>query len=320
MVADNDLLLPAGHGFRALNARELRERDHLRDLLLVWERPRRRGDRRYVMGVDVADGLGLDRSVIEVARMGTIEEPAEQVAQYVSDQISPPGLAYIVQAIGNWYTDPDGVPACAMIECNNHGLSTQDTLQLHLGYTHFYRWEYLDADTPESRFSRKIGWYTTDRTRPIILDKFRTALCTVDPITGLRDYVTHSSMLHEELQDFQTNGALWEAEAAAGAHDDCIMAAAIAHYGCWRLQAGETEPMDDRRRRASEQQARLAAEAVRQGRVLDKADWRNTPTTADEMASYVGDEPEDLDQQLFDPRQLPERDVARLLDSRFGRG
>ncbi len=304
MLVDDGLLLPKGYGFRRMPLVELRERTNLFDTLLIWEGPRRHGPRRYVIAVDVSDGLGQDRSVIEVARMGTIEEPAEQVAQYVSDQIAPMALAYVIQAIGQYYVDEDGVEALVAIECNNHGLSTQDTLQLHLGYQHWYRWEFYDAADPAARFSNKIGWLTTTRTRPLLLDKFKSALTTIDPITGLPDYVTHSPLLHDELRDFQTQGALWEAEAARGAHDDCVMASAIANYVCWRLQAGETEPVEERRRRRSEESARIAAAADASTRT--PPDWRNTPCTAEEMQALAGQdgEVEDLDHQLADPRGI----------------
>lgn len=298
------LLLPKGYGLRRLTLPELRERATLFDCLLVWELPRSRGPRRYVIGVDVADGIGKDRSVIDVQRLGTIDEPAEQVAQYVSDQVSPVALAYIVQTIGQWYQDEDHIEALVAIENNNHGLSTQDTLQLHLGYQHFYRWEYYDAADPASRFSTKIGWSTTPRTRPILLDKFHTALTTLDPITHLPDLLTHSPILHEELKDFQTEGALWEAEAARGAHDDCVMASAITYYVGWRLAAGEHEPLEDRRRRRSEQQALLLKSST--SATLTR-DFRNTPATADDQSSALGKpvdsaDADDDEELLYDPR------------------
>lgn len=296
----DEILLPKGYGFRRVTLEELRERDSLFDTLLIWEPPRRRGTRRYVIGVDVADGLGQDRSVIEVARMGTIEEPTEQVAQYVSDQIAPMALAYVIQAIGQYYTDQDSVEALVAIECNSHGLSTQDTLQLHLGYQHFYRWEYYDEADPSRRYSTKIGWVTNARTRPLLLDKFHSAITTLDPVTHTPDYLTHSPILHDELHDFQTQGALWEAEAARGAHDDCVMAAAIANYVTWRLQAGEVEPLEERRRHRSEQHARILAASQQ----VTKPDWRNTPWTAEEMKALEGvhELDEDLEALAFDPR------------------
>lgn len=275
------LILPEGYGFSAISPAELREQGTFFNQLHVWEPPRRRGSRAYVIGVDVSDGLGLDRSAIEVIRTGTLDDPAEQVAEYVTDRTSPMDLAPIIFAIGMWYRDADGVEAVVAVECNNHGLSTQDTLQLHLGYTHFYRWEYYDAADPAGRFSTKIGWVTTPRTRPLLLDKFHTALTTLDPVTHLPDLITHSPLLHDELKDFQTQGALWEAAAARGAHDDCVMATAIGNYVAWRLQAGETEPLDARRRRRSEQlqiQA-AAAETIR-------PDYRNTPMGTDEVDAW----------------------------------
>jgi len=291
------LILPAGYGFRPVRVEEVRA--SILDMLTIWEPPRRRGKHQYVIGADVSDGLGLDRSSIEVIRCATIEEPAEQVAEYVSDQMLPVGLAYTIQTIGEYYKDHDQVEALAAIECNNHGLATQDTLQLHLGYSNFYIWEYYDAADPGRRYSTKIGWLTTTRTRPLLLSKLHAALTTIDPITGLPDLVTHSPILHDELKDFQTEGALADAAAARGAHDDCVMATAIGYYCAYRQQAGEMEPLDERRRRRSEQAAQLAAANVH----APKPDWRNTPATADDASALIGMDGEDVDEQVYDPRR-----------------
>lgn len=290
--------LPQGFGFRRLTLPELQVREDLLGTLQIWEFPRKRGPRRYILGVDVADGIGKDRSVVAVHRMGTIEEPEEQVALYVSDLIPPVKLAFVVHAIALLYTDEDNYEALMAIECNNHGLSTQDTLQLHCGASHFYRWEYLDAADPKSRFSTKAGWVTTPRTRPMLLDKLYSALTTYDPVTHLTDLVVHSSLLRAELADFQTEGALWEAEAARGAHDDVVMATAIAHYVSWRLQGGEQEPLSERRSRLhQEQQARATAAAP----LAAPRDWRNTAATAEEAGAQVEDESMDV----YDVRSNP---------------
>jgi hypothetical protein len=214
--------LAPGFGFRRLTLPELQARTDLLGLFQVWERPRTRGPRKYIMGVDVGDGLGQDRSVVSVHRMGTIDEPEEQVALYISDMVPPQSLAFIIDAIGRWYVDEDGFEAMAAIECNNHGLSVQDTLQLHLAYGHFMVWEYLDAATAKSRFSTRIGWVTTARTRPLLLDKLYTSLTNRDPVTNLPDLIVHSPFLIDELRDFQTETVLAEATAAKGAHDDCV--------------------------------------------------------------------------------------------------
>jgi len=291
------LILPTGYGFRRVTVEEIHA--SIFDTLVIWEPPRRRGTHRYVMGVDVSDGLGMDRSVIEVVRCGTLDEPAEQVAEYISDQMLPVGLAYVIQTIGQYYRDRDGVEALAAIECNNHGLATQDTLQLHLGYGNFYVWEYYDSADPGRRFSTKIGWLTTVRTRPLLLSKLHAALTTIDPITSAPDFVTHSPVLHAELKDFQTESTLAEAAASRGAHDDCVMAAAIGYYCAYREQSGESEPLEERRRLRSEQQAVMAAANAQSV----TPDWRNTPTTVDEASHWVEETPEHVDEQMYDPRR-----------------
>lgn len=285
--------LPAGMGFRRLSLDELRMRGDLFGVLQIFEHPRTRGPRQYVLGVDVADGVGKDRSVVAVHRMGTIEEPEEQVALYVSDLITPQALAFIVDAVGRLYVDGDHYEALVAIECNNHGLSTQDTLQLHLQYSHLYRWEYLDALDQKARFSTKAGWVTTTRTRPMLLDKLYHSLTTVDPTTKQTDILVHSKLLLDELADFQTETTFAEAEAARGAHDDVVMATAIAHYVSWRMQGGEQEPLSERRvRHQAEKQARLVAA----GPNAPKRDWRNTGTTAEEMKLGV----EEDDDSVYD--------------------
>src|SRR5262245_6285294 len=106
------LLLPAGWGMRRPGMAELQDRASLLDLFTVWEPPRRHGPRRYVIGVDTSDALGGgDRSAIEVLRVGTLQEPAEQVAEFITESIQPGHLAYVVCAIGQWYRDEDGVEA-----------------------------------------------------------------------------------------------------------------------------------------------------------------------------------------------------------------
>ncbi len=287
MSVDLPLEIPAGHGFRQLGLSELQERPDLMDTLLVFERPRARGHYRYVISADIADGIGQDRSSVDVVRLGTIEEPAEQVAHFYSDCRTPTQIAYVIDALGHLYLDEDRYEALVAIEVNNHGLSTQDTLQLHLGYSHFYRWEVLDAADPNKRFRQSIGWSTTQRTRPILLDKFFEAITALDPLTGLPDFRVNSPFTQNELADFQTDGALWEAEAARGAHDDGIMSAAIGYYVAWRLAGGEREPLGERRRRKAEVEVR---QREQEGRV---AEYRNSAFTIDEMGGGLDDADED---------------------------
>jgi hypothetical protein len=305
--------LPAGWGFARLSLDQLRLRHDLLGTLQIWEPPgqrwipdetprgyhleRRRGDYRYVIGADVSDGIGLDRSAAAIHRMGTIEEEEEQVALYVNDYVTPVQFAYIIDALMGLYTDQEGYEALAAVECNNHGISTQDTLQLHLGRSNFYKWELLDVGDAKRRVTTKIGWFTSVRTRPMLLDKLYESLTYIDPVTKVTNLRVHAKILFDELADFQTEDDAAKAEAAKGAHDDVVMATAIAHYVAWRLQGGEQEPLSERRARLhAERAARDAAAPLAAAHL--KRDWRNTGCTAEEWRAGV--DPDEVSENLYD--------------------
>lgn len=294
------IILPDGYGFRAIGTRELHDRTRnlgdkaLLDLLQVWEAPRTRGPRRYIMSVDVSDGVGLDRSVVDILRIATLFEPAEQVAQFITDSRDAASVAYCCDALGRWYTDEDGVEAKAAIEVNiGPGGVTQNMLQLHLGYTNFFIWEYVDAADPGRRRTTRIGWVTNTRTRPILLGKLYSALTALDPVTNQPDLIVHSEWTLTDLQDFQSEtGRLEDGEAAPGKFDDCVMGLGIGSQVAWLEAGGERVPIDERRR------VRTAEAELHKAREDQQArDWRNSAVPADYSSKYVRpeDDPGDCD-------------------------
>ena len=210
---------------------------------------------------------------------------------------SEPRIAFVIDALGHLFVDDAGREACVAIETNNHGLSTQDTLRLHLGYRHFYVMEHVGAAAHANRFSAREGWYTTQRTRPIVLDHFYEALTTYDPVTDEPDLLINSPHTLGELHDFQTDGALADAAAAAGAHDDCIMSLAIGHYVSWRLSGGEREPLADRRRRLRqiEQRRQSLSDYDARGNT-----YQSMPFTTEEIEQVQGGRVDRLDPELED--------------------
>lgn len=292
-------LLP-GMGFRALPQSAWKplvadaESDCFFDTLLTWELPKKRSS--YIITVDVGTGTGLDRSVVNVTRVGDLQRPPEEVAQFVSDSIDPTDLAYVCAAVGRLYTDHGGREALMAIECNGFGLQTQSELLRHHGYSNFFIWQYEDAADAKGRFSRKLGWWTSARTRPMIISRFVRAIKTVDEISGTPDFRLNSPHTFLELQSFQIppDGALWDASAGPGAHDDCIIACAIACHVEQTLYHESIEPLPDHRRRLEEERTRAAYKASRLGR--PPRDFINTDCTADEMESgdYDPDNPDDF--------------------------
>lgn len=303
-LTDDLAIIPPGYGFLPLTPADLARGGAHSDglgLCVLYEPPLRGAS--YVISADISDGLGKDRTSIDVIRQGTVERTEEQVAHYLSDRIKPREAAFIIDALGHFYMNDDGREACVAVETNNHGLSTQDTLRLHLGYRHFYVMEHVGAAAHSNRFSAREGWYTTQRTRPIVLDHIYEALTTYDPVTGEPDLLINSPHTLGELHDFQTDGALADAAAAAGAHDDCLMSIAIGHYVSWRLAGGEREPLADRRRRLRMiEQRRAALSAYDQS----GATYQTMPYTQEEIDQVQGGRIDrldpDLEEHIYDLR------------------
>lgn len=275
---------PPGYGLKALTKDERRGLENYEDLLQVWELPRK--GQLYIVSVDVSDGIGQDRSCIDVLRKGTILEPDEQVAQFVSGKVHPVDLAYPIDAIGRFYLGSDSQPAVVAIEINNQGLATQSELQRHLDYDNLFIWQYEDAADPSRRLSTRIGWLTTPRTRPMILTRYIRAVKTFDEHTGKAYYVINSPFTIAELRDFQVppGGFLAEAEAdptSEDATDDCIMCGAIGVHVAQTLEYDNEAPLPERRAALAEQAARRLELEEKEKR--PPYDWRNSDASDDEM-------------------------------------
>lgn len=281
------MAIPPGLGVRAISRAELEaayatdDYKGLYNLLLIWELPRSLGSgARYIVSVDIGDGIGKDKSIANVIRIGDIREPDEQVAQFVSDSIDPMEFAKYVDVIGRMYCDDDGTEALAAVETNNHGLLTQSELQNHLGYNNFYVWRTLDHAKIEGGVTNRIGWATTSRTRPQMLNLYVKKVKSIisdDPL-----YRVHSPLTFFEMATFITETTIGEAQAASNesAHDDCIMAEAIGLIVSHLTHYDEDEDQDSKR-------ARLAEEKRRQAKLADnlrtRRDFANTDITVEEM-------------------------------------
>lgn len=163
--------------------------------------------RPYVVGGDTA-GEGSDWFVGQVLDNMTGEQVAVLRSRYDEDayarQMYCLGLCYGSALIG--------------IEVN---FSTYPVKLLDLmGYPRLYVREAEDSFTGEVRHA--FGFRTTAVTRPVILSEL---------IRVLRENMglLHDRATLEELLTFVRTDSL-RPEAAPGAHDDCVMALAIAHY------------------------------------------------------------------------------------------
>ena len=189
---------------------------------LLWEYPLH--DFKYVMGIDVAEGIGKDRSVIEILNAHT----GEQAFEYVSDTIPPDRLGRLAVEIAKYYNNALIVP-----EINNHGRSTVDSMKKIYG--NIYRREVMDRIT--QRRTSSLGWKTSGVTKPKLVDDLEAAVRDID-------ILIHSEELIKEMKIFvQTDEQGKQGYGAEGsAHDDRVIAIGLALQGIkWTPRAPKAQ-------------------------------------------------------------------------------
>ena len=183
--------------------------EHERGLLKIFENPK--DSLRYCIGVDVAEGLEHgDYSCIQV-----LDHMGNQVATWAG-HVDPFDLAQIVAKVGHFYNK-----AWTLIERNNHGLTTIRKIQ-ELNYPNLYVEQSVD-DAYVDRLTRRAGFLTTTKTKPLIIDNLVHLLRQGE--SGIVD-----KELIDELRTYVVD-ARGITNAQPGCFDDRIMAYAIALFG-----------------------------------------------------------------------------------------
>ncbi|MEO6964587.1 MAG: terminase [Acidobacteriaceae bacterium] len=165
--------------------------------LWIWYPPQQ--DRSYIAGVDPAGG-GTDG---DYASIQMIEQRTGLQCAEFRGHVDPRELAELAVKLAKEYND-----SLLAIERNNHGLAVLAYLNTIEHYPSIYEQ------------GGKAGWLTTAVSRPAMIARLGATLTSTSEIFS-------SSRLLAECRTFvrQRDG---RTEAAAGAHDDCLMAMAIA--------------------------------------------------------------------------------------------
>jgi len=196
--------------------------------LFVWEFPDDKSE--YGLGVDTGDGIGLDRTIMEVLRKGSHDKNDKQVAEFASAYINSydlPGLAYAVLKL---YSP---VRECkAVIECNRNGESTQLELR-KMGWTNFHRWMRYDSKKLHQSVN-KLGWFTNAWSRPMMMDFLLKAL-------GQGWIDIPSPFFVGEMRDLERDEYRQSLKAIHGGHDDRIMALGIVLFSLYVLELRGTQ-------------------------------------------------------------------------------
>lgn len=191
--------------YNGLRISDIRFEDAKDGFISVYKKPEKGVP--YVIGADTA-GAGSDRFVAQVLDNRTGEQVA--VLRHRTDEDL---FAKQVYCLGLWYNE-----ALIAVETN---LSTYPVMELQrLGYPRQYVRESVDNYTHS--VMQSFGFRTDSKTRPVIIATLIRAVR--DDINIVCDKDTL-----EEMLTFVRNDD-YRPEAEDGAHDDCIMSLAIAHY------------------------------------------------------------------------------------------
>jgi hypothetical protein len=159
--------------------------------------------REYIVAVDPAGGgSDGDYAAVQVIDM----ESGAQCAE-LQQRLRPREVARVAVELAREYSTP-GEPALLVVERNNHGHG----VLAHLENAEPYERIYAANGVP--------GWLTTSSSKPSIVSG-------LDALLVERPDLFRSRRLLEECRTFVTH-ANGRTGAASGAHDDCVMAFAIA--------------------------------------------------------------------------------------------
>lgn len=175
----------------------------------MWEPPR--GDHRYVIGADVAEGVeGGDYSAAYV-----LDREDSSIAAAWHGHCEPKVFARELARLGILYNR-----ATIGIESNNHGLAVINTLQDSIGYKELYTHRALDVPTGGHV---RVGIRTDTRTKPLMIDGIGDYLESLKAAGGAINDVE----LVNELATFgvMENGSC---ESQDGCFDDRVLAFAVA--------------------------------------------------------------------------------------------
>lgn len=174
--------------------------------LSIWKEPE--PSHTYVIGADVAEGIGADLSVATIMDQDT----TETVARWRGDA-EPHEFGEILDQLGRYYNN--ALIAC---EINNHGLTTVQRLR-DLNYDNLYRRE-RGLDERFEEYTSTLGWKTDRKTKPLMINALAEAILT----HKLQDY---DLVFIRECMSYVIDDR-GRTNAQEGQHDDTVISTAIA--------------------------------------------------------------------------------------------
>lgn len=169
---------------------------------------------KYVIGCDTAEGVGNDRTGIEVFDLTDMKN-IEEVASFRDVTIRPDQIADLLIELGNMYNEAFIIP-----ERNGSGLTTVLKLQ-EKGYRKLFVNRNIDKKTQKQK--NEYGWRTTGSNRDLMIDDFIE-------VFENGNLIINSNNIMQEMKTFvrKNNG---RREHDEGYHDDSLFASFLAIQG-----------------------------------------------------------------------------------------
>lgn len=169
-------------------------------------------NKRYSIGVDASEGVGKDYSAITVLDV----ETGIEMAHFRDNKILPHKLSELVFEICEYYNH-----GLAVVEKFSAGIVVLDNLRNKYNYTNIYKSKQFDE---RGKTKKRIGFVTTDKSRPLLINSFREAFEEGEILINSKDVL-------KEMLTFisDTNGKIQHIQ---GGHDDSLFSYMFALFGC----------------------------------------------------------------------------------------
>lgn len=180
----------------------------------IWEEPR--AGFSYCVGVDIAEGLRQDYSVIFVTRMSRSGMPDEQVCVWRDNAVEPLDLAFYCVHLGLWYNE-----AMLAIEYNGIGKVCADHVVHTYYYPNIFEWKHPDS---KAYRSTRYHWFTKSDTREKLWQTARKWIKSGSWVIRSKNFLHEMQNFQKEEDDSKSAGHV------AGEHDDELFAGMISLY------------------------------------------------------------------------------------------
>lgn len=163
--------------WKLIPLRERPKEKHNDFYLQVFEHPQRGYD--YVIGIDIGSGIGQNRTVYSVLKIGKKDEPAKEVALLCTAHMLSPETPGFANCLGAYYGQfmPGGEAKIAPEVQISVGDFISDQLAT-VGYVNLYYMDRFDVRRPPGWKPQRRGWVTTGWSRQYFMENLEHAIKT----------------------------------------------------------------------------------------------------------------------------------------------